>query len=118
MNAMHTGSPQQAPAPSEAEDRFTSEGGSVGPRHPPEDQNASVMASVRRRVDQAVAPESPPSTPRASGTPTPRQMALMRDLNVDFSHGTYQYRQVRFTGFEEAIDHAETSRRTSARDDK
>lgn len=93
MNTMQTGSPQQAPSPSEAEDRFTSEGGSVGPRHPPED-------------------------PRASGTPTPRQAALMQDLNVDFSHGTYQYRQVRFTGFEEAIDHAETSRRTSARDDK
>lgn len=118
MNEMRTGRHPSAPPPGEAEDRFTSEGGSLGPQRPTASQHILPTVQGDRRVGDDEVVEQPREASVESDAPTTRQTELMQDMNVDFCEGTYRYERRRFLRFEEAIDYAETTRRSRGRDGK
>lgn len=116
MNDMENGLRPFASPPGEAEDRFTSEGGAVRPRHPaPAPTESRSIVSAEQRSHRAGG-SGVVKQPRASAQlPTPGQLELMQDMNVDFCQGSYLHEHQRFLRFEDAIDCAETARRTRAR---
>ena len=118
MNEMRTGRHPFEPLPGEAEDRFTSEGGSLGPRRPTAIRSALPTARGNRCTGDTGAEEQTQAVSLGSRAPTPHQRELMQDVNVDFRDGAYRYAHQRFLRFEEAIDCAETTRRTRGPNDK
>ena len=115
MNDMARGRRPFATPGGEAEDRFTSEGGAVGPRHPsPAPKESRSIASAEPRNCPTGGPGVVKQPLVSAQGPTRGQRELMQDMDVDFRDGVYHHENQCFLRFEDAIDCAETAHRARA----
>ncbi|MCW7538895.1 hypothetical protein OOT46_13700 [Aquabacterium sp. A7-Y] len=99
--------PTVRPSMVDAEDRFISEGGSLGPYDGGSCDRRGPSSAPGRLSDLTQRATAAP----AANEPSPLQLQLMSVMDVDFLNGAYQHSQQRFLRLEDALNRAELLRR-------